>query len=676
MSVNNIRNIALAGQAGVGKTVLVERLLFHTGAINEMGEIERGTTHSDHDPQSRRLQYSIDSSFTHFDFKNHRVNLLDTPGTPDFIGRYISILPAVETVALVVDGQEGPGMATTKLSNFAAERKKCRLIIVNKIDAETKTLERVVADLQDRFGKECLPINLPDKTGENVIDCFFAPDYEVETLFSSVRDTHDALIDQVVEVDEQLMEKYLEQGEELDPQQLHEPFETALRSQHLIPICFVSARTGAGIDLLLQILTELMPTPSEGNPPLFMNKDELVAITPDEKAHVIGHVFKVVVDPFMGRLAYIRVHQGVITPESQLYIGDGRKPFKVTHLFSIQGKERKEVSKAAAGDICAVAKVEDLEFNAVVHDSHEADNIHLQPLEMPPPMYSLAVKPQRRGDEQKLSETLKKITTEDPSLQVTHRASLNETLFTGIGEMHLQIALDKMKEQFNLEVDTSIPSIDYRETISKPAEGHHRHKKQTGGAGQFGEVFLRVRPLARGAGFKFVNAIVGGAIPGQFIPATEKGVRQIMEEGAIAGYPMQDIEVELYDGKFHAVDSKEIAFVTAGRKAFLEAVKNAGPLILEPIVNVRITVPSEVMGDITGDMASHRGTISNTNPEGRDRIVIECKVPLTEMSDYSQRLKAITSGEGTFTLEFSHFDPVPAQMHKELSKDYQVKELA
>lgn len=675
MSINNIRNIALAGQAGVGKTMLIERLLFETKTINEMGEIERGTTHSDHDPQSRKLQYSIDSSLTHFDTKGHRVNLLDTPGTPDFIGRYISVLPAIETVALVVDGHEGPGMATTRLSGIAADRKKCRLIVVNKIDVGEKTLEQVVGDIRDRFGSECLPINLPDKACENVVDCFFNPQYDSNTLFSSVRDAHDAIVDQVVEVDEELMEKYLEQGEELDPSQLHEPFETALRSQHLIPICFVSTRTGAGIDLLLQILAELMPTPVEGNLPLFMNKDEPVEVSPDENGHVVGHVFKVMVDPFMGRLVYIRVHRGTITPESQLFIGDSRKPFKVTHLYQIQGKERKEVEKVIAGDICAIAKVEELEFDSVVHDSHDEDEFHLKSLDMPPPMFSLAVKPQRRGDEQKLSETLKKITAEDPSLQVTHRASLNETLFTGIGEMHLNIALDKMKEQFNLEVDTSPPSIDYRETISKPAEGHHRHKKQTGGAGQFGEVFIRVRPLARGEGFNFINAIVGGAIPGQFIPAVEKGIRQILAEGAIAGYPMQDIEVELYDGKFHSVDSKEIAFVTAGRKAFLEAVNKASPLILEPIINVHIISPSEAMGDITGDMAGHRGTISDTHPEGRDRIVIDCKVPLTEMSDYSQRLKSITSGEGSFTMEFSHFDPVPTQMQKELSKDYQVKEL-
>ncbi len=676
MSVNNIRNIALAGQAGVGKTTLIERLLFHTKTIGEMGEIERGTTHSDHDLQSRNLQYSVESSITHFDIKDHRVNLLDTPGTPDFIGRYISILPAVETVALVVDGQEGAGMATSKLSAVASERKKCRLIVVNKIDAGTKALEQIVADIRDRFGKECLPINLPDASGENVVDCYFDPDYDKDTLFGSVRTAHDALVDQVVEVDEELMELYLEQGEELNPKQLHDPFETALRSQHLIPICFVSARTGAGIDSLLHILTELMPTPAEGNPPLFLNKEEEVTVTPDKDAHAIGHVFKVVVDPFMGRLAYIRIHQGTVTPESQLYIGDARKPIKVTHLFQVQGKNRHEVKQVIAGDICAIAKVDELEFDSVVHDSHDEDSFHLKSLKMPPPMFSLAVKPQRRGDEQKMSETLKKILAEDPSLEVTHRANLNETLFTGIGEMHLNVALDKMKEQFNLEIDTAPPSIDYRETISKPAEGHHRHKKQTGGAGQFGEVFIRIRPLPRGEGFKFINAIVGGSIPGQFIPAVEKGVRQIMEEGAIAGYPMQDIEVELYDGKFHSVDSKEIAFVAAGRKAFLEGVKSASPLILEPIVDVQITAPSQAMGDITGDLAGHRGTISDTHPEGRDRIVIECKAPLTEMSDYSQRLKSITSGEGSFTLELSHFDPVPAQMQKELSKGYEVKELA
>ncbi len=676
MSVENIRNIAFAGQAGAGKTTLIERLLFTTNTIPQMGEIEKGTTLCDYDTQSKDRQHSLNPTAVFFSHNDHQVNVLDTPGMPDFIGRSISILPSVETVALVVDASDGAGIVTERMYNVAGDRKKCRLIVVNKIDADDLFLSELLTELQDEFGTEVLPINLPDETGTEVIDCYFEPAYDTSTLFSSVQEAHDALVDQVVEVDEALMEVYLEQGQTLNPEQLHEPFEQALRSDHLIPLCFVSAKTGAGVDLLLKVITELMPTPLEGNPPLFYNHDEPVTLKPSLDDHVIAHVFKVEIDPFMGRLAMLRVHQGCITPDSQLYIGEAKKPFKVAHLFQLQGKERIEIQRAVAGDLCAIAKQDDLAFDAVLHDSHDEDHFHLKSLELPPPMFSMAIHPTRRGDEQKLSETLKKIVAEDPSLMVTHRASLNETLLTGVGELHLQVAIDRMEEQFKLTVETSAPSIDYRETITKPAEGHHRHKKQTGGAGQFGEVYLRVRPLKRGEGFRFVDKVVGGVIPGSFIPAIEKGIRQIMEEGAIAGFKMQDIEVEVYDGKHHAVDSKEIAFVNAGRKAFLAAVKDAHPIILEPVVDVQIAIPSDCMGDVSGDMATHRGVITDTRIEGKNKTLLRCKAPLSEMSDYSHRLKSLASGEGSFTLELSHFDPVPQQTQIELCKGYEVKELA
>ncbi len=676
MSVENIRNIAFTGQAGSGKTTLIDRLLFATNTITQMGEVERGTTVCDYDTQSQKRQHSLNPTSAFFNYNQHRVNVIDTPGMPDFIGRSISVLPAVETVALVVDGADGTGVVTERMFHASGDRNKCRLMVINKIDLDDESLAELLVELQDEFGTEVLPINLPDEEGHEVIDCYFSPAYGKATLFSSVQEAHDALVDQVVEVDEALMEVYLEQGQALSPTQLHDPFELALKSQHLIPVCFVSARTGAGIDLLLKVLTELMPTPLEGNPPLFMNHDKPVTLAIGDHGHFIGHVFKVEVDPYMGRLATLRVHQGAITPDNQVFVDQDKKSFKVAHLFQMQGKERIEIERAVAGDICAIGKVEELSFDTVIHDSHDEDHFHLKSLELPPPMYSMAIKPTRRGDEQKLSETLKKVIAEDPSLAVTHRANLNETLLTGVGELHIQAAIERMEEQFKIVVETSDPSIDYRETIAREAEGHYRHKKQTGGAGQFGEVYLRVRPLPRGAGFRFVDKVVGGAIPGSFIPAIEKGIRQIMSEGAIAGFEMQDIEVEVYDGKHHSVDSKEIAFVSAGRKAFLAAIKKATPIILEPIVDVQVAVPSHCMGDVSGDIASHRGVITDTRMEGKNKTLLRCKAPLSEMGDYSHRLKSMASGEGSFTLALSHFDMVPPQTQQVLSKGYVVKELS
>ncbi len=674
-TTESIRNIAFTGHTGCGKTSLIERLLFECGAINNLGEIERGTTVTDHDPQSKQLQHSVETSVCSFTRNKVQVNILDTPGYPDFVGRSISILPAVESVAVLIDAQAGIEMVTERIMSVAEKRNKCRLIIVNKIDSCDDDLSELVSAIQNRFGKECLPLNLPVPGHQSIVDCYFSPQ-KTDTEFCSVSQAHDALVDQVVEVDEDLMALYLEQGEELQPEQLHDPFEAALRSQHLIPICFVSAREGTGIPELLRVLTELMPNPLEGNTPLFLNGKQAVQLSEKAEDHILAHVFKVTVDPFMGRLAIMRVHQGELKPDSQLFIGDSRKAFKVSHLYKIQGDKRKEIQSALPGDICAVAKVDDIEFDSVLHDSHEEDQIHLQSLIFPAPMYGLAVQTTRRGDEQKLSEALKKLSAEDPSLRVEHRVNLNETVLHGVGEFHLRIALEKMENIFNVAVNTTPPTIDYRETISRTAKGHARHKKQSGGAGQFGEVFLEIEPLPRGEGFEFVNKVVGGVIPGQFIPAVEKGVRQILREGAIAGFVMQDIRVTVYDGKHHHVDSKEIAFVAAGRKAFLDAVSKAVPVILEPMVDAEVIAPEEAMGDITGDISSHRGIVTNATPTTKQRVQISAKLPLAELFDYQSRIKSMTGGKGSFTIEFSHYEPVPIGAQQSMSKEYKVAELA
>ncbi|MGR9105997.1 MAG: elongation factor G [Gammaproteobacteria bacterium] len=672
----DIRNIALLGHAGSGKTELAEALLFAAGAITSRGSIERGTTVSDFDPQEKRLGHSLDSTICYLENRGTHINLIDTPGYPDLIGRTLSILPGVETAAVVINAQTGIEMVTHRVMEAAAERGDCRLIIINKIDAADIDLEALLASIRETFGEECLPLNLPARSGESVVDCFFHVE-DQESDFLSVRQAHTEIIDQVVEVDEDLMEIYLEQGEELEPEQLHDSFEKALREGHLIPVCFVSARTGAGIPELLTIFDKLMPNPSEGNPPPFLkgegDRAQPVEVLPDPGRHVVAHVFKVTVDPFVGKMGIFRIYQGSVTNNSQLYIGDGRKPFKAAHIFKLQGKNHIEVEKGIPGDICAVAKIDDIHLDAVLHDSHDEDYFHLLSPKPNPPMMGLALEPIRRGDEQKLSEALQKLAAEDPSIAVEHNPAANETVLRGMGELHLRVLLERMQEVYHVEVNTHAPSIAYRETILAPAEGHHRHKKQTGGAGQFGEVFLRVTPLERGSGFEFVNRVVGGAIPSQFIPAVEKGVRQVIDSGAIAGYPMQDIQVAVYDGKYHSVDSKEVAFVAAGKKAFLDAVGKAKPIVLEPIVDITIETPNAHVGDVTGNLSGKGGRINGTDTGTNGRVRITGQVPLSALDNYQPTLKSMTGGEGSYTIKFSHYEPVPANVQKELTGAFKIQ---
>lgn len=670
--IENIHNIALVGQTGSGKTQLMETLLYYSGAINSPGKLENGTTVCDFEPLEKTYQHSLSNTIASFDYQDKHFNLIDTPGSPDFLGQAMSVFPAVETIGVVVNAQSGIEMVTRRLFEKATKRQLCRMIIINKIDTHDLNLPQLVEDIKAAFGQTCLLINLPADNGNKVVDCFFNP--EGMSDFGSVSEAHTQIIDQVVEVDEELMTLYLEQGQELSPEQLHDPFEKALREGHLIPICFVSARSGAGVKELLEIFTRLMPNPLEGNPRPFLKGEgkqaESFKVEPDPDKHVVAHVFKITADPFVGKLGTFRVHQGTVSKDSQLFIGDGRKPFKVSHLFKSLGKQQIEIDQALPGDICAVAKVDALHYDAVLHDSHDEDYLHLQPLQFPQPMYALGILIKRQGDEQKVNSSLQKIVDEDPCLKLEFHPQLNETVLYGLGELHLRVALEKLEKYYNVEVDTTPPKIPYRETVTTEAEGHHRHKKQTGGAGQFGEVFLRIVPLERGSGFEFVDEIVGGAIPAQFLPAVEKGIHQVLESGAIAGYPFQDVKVIVYDGKYHPVDSKEIAFVTAGKKAFLAAIQQAKPVILEPIMKMAINIPEESMGTVTGDLSAKRGKILGSDMDSLQRVIIDAECPLSELKNYQIELKSATGGHGFYTMTLSYYQPVPMPIQQQLMASY------
>ncbi len=670
-----IRTLALVGQTASGKTSLAEALLHRSGAIGAPGSLERGTMVSDFDPMERRAQHSLNSACLHLKHRGTRIHLIDTPGYADFVGQSMTALEAVDTAAVVINAATGIEMMSVRMMQWAKARDLCRIIVVNKIDAQGVNLAALLEHLRETFGKECLPLNLPAADGTKVIDCFF--NTEGQSDFGSVADTHRALVEQVVEVDPKFVERYLNEGD-VDPRELHAPLEQALREGHLIPVLFVSARNGAGVAELLDAIDLLLPNPAEGNPPQFYKGEGAAAkelhADPDPAKHVIAHVFKVTVDPYVGKMGVFRIHQGTVSKDSALYIGDGRKPFKVGHLFMLQGKEHVEVPRGVPGDICAVAKIDEMHFDAVLHDAAEDDHLHLKPLDFPVPVHGLAIEPKRRGDEQRMWEILQKLVDEDPCLKVEHVAVTNETVVYGLGELHLRTLLERMSEVYKCEVTTRPPKIAYRETITTNAEGHHRHKKQSGGAGQFGEVFLRIEPLPRGAGFEFVDQVKGGTIPTQFIPAVEKGVRSGLDSGVVAGYPVKDVRVIVYDGKSHSVDSKDIAFATAGRKAFIDAVLKAKPIVLEPIVKVEITAPETSMGDITGDLSAKRGQVSGTHALAGGGMTVAGQVPLSELSNYQARLNGMTGGQGRYTIALSHYDPVPPTIQQQLVGQYKVKE--
>jgi elongation factor G len=676
-TTGDIRNVLIAGHGGSGKTTLVDAMLLASGTVNRKASVADGSSFSDFEKEEREHHHSIYSSIMHADHLGKRINLIDTPGSPDLLGTAIACLPAVETVAVVINAQSGVEVITRRMMEIAKSLNLPRAIIINKIDMPEVKLAALVAQIQETFGHECLPINLPTGKSKAVVECLLNNSGESDIL--SVPAAHTAILDQIVELDENLMEQYLG-GEEPNYQALHAPFERAMDEGHVIPILFADARTGVGIPELLDAIAKHFPSPEEGNPRPFLSyrggasagqSQEEVAFEyhNDPAKPLLAHVFKVTTDPYVGKLAVFRVHQGKCTGQSQVYIGYNKKPIKLGHIMHLQGKDHREVNEIIAGDIGAVAKIEEIHTNDVLHDDHALDSVHLRPVTFPTPMFGLAITPKARGDETKLSVQLAKIAEEDPTFRWHTDRQTHEVVINGLGELHLRLILEKLANR-GLHVDTKPPKIAYRETITLAAEGHHRHKKQTGGAGQFGEVFLRVEPLERGKGFEFVNEVFGGTIPGQFIPAVEKGVRDLLEQGVVAGYPLQDVRVAVTDGKHHPVDSKEVAFRTAGKFAFRDAVRKSHPVLLEPIVNLEVTVPEDKMGAITGDLSGKRGRIQGTDILPGGIAQIKAQAPLSEVMQYQSQLKSVTGGQGSFVMELSHYEPAPANVMQQVAKEY------
>jgi len=684
MGVRNpadIRNIVLCGAGGAGKTSIVEQLLFKTGTTKRLGTVNEGNTVSDFTDEEKLHKHSLHPALVHFDYENHHVNLVDTPGLADFIGHAIACFPAAETIAVVIDAQKGIDSVTRRLMRVAEERMIPRMIIVNKIDDATADLETLTEQIRETFGPICLPINLPTPGKEDVINVFEhdgSDEAGDETAFSSVHAAHKSIVEQVIEVDDELTEQYLESGEGFDPDKLHAAFERALEESHLVPICYASSKTGAGIDDLLHVFASLCPSPVEVSPPEFVKTqadgqtEEEWHATPDPNGKVLAHIFRVTTDPFMGKLGIFRVWQGTVKAKVDLQLDDHKKPIKMGHLFTLQGKEHTEVHEVGPGEIACVAKVDEVHFNGVLHDSHELDGVHVAALPIPRPMFGLAIELKNHADEAKFASVMHKLQAEDPCLVLERIAATNQTVLRGLGELHLRIVGERLKNQFGIELITAPPKVAYKETITTKAEGHHRHKKQTGGAGQFGEVYIRIEPLPPNhtESFEFATEVVGGTVPRQYWPAVEKGVRQVLNDGAIAGYPMHGVRCVLYDGKYHDVDSKEIAFITAGRKAFIDAVHKAKAVLMEPYVMLEITAPSRYMGDIAGHLSTKRGRVQSSDLIGADTCVVRAVAPAGELQNYSNELKSMTGGAGAYSMEYSHDERTPAHIQQAVISAY------
>jgi len=666
-NINDIRNIVLLGHGSCGKTSLAEAILHTAGMTNRLGTIEDKTTVCDYDEEEKQRQHSIHSALAYANYKNKLINIIDTPGYPDFIGPALQSIPAAEAAVIVINAATGIEVNTRKLFAAADELNKPKIIVVNKMDSETADLAELVKNIQTTFGTQCRCANLPSSDKSAVVDCL--TNDSGDTLVMDAAAAHSEIIENIIEADDEIMESYLG-GEEITPEQIAKVFVKALISGTIVPIVFTNARKEIGIKELLDLIISCVPSPAE-LPGVLETEDGTKEIKPDPNGPLAGLVFRVNFDPRSNmKLASIRIFSGKVASGSQVYINDGKKSVRLGHPIKMQGSEVKEIETGQCGDIITVAKIDELQIGDMVHDGSLSGKIKMPAF--PKPMFALALEPASRGDESKISAALEKLTEEDVCFKVSRDPQTKELVVNGLGDLHLRVMLSKMESRYKVNVNTKPPKIPYRETITAKAEGHYRHKKQTGGAGQFGEVYLRVEPAERDSDPPLIYSwdIFGGAIPGQFEPAIVKGIKDVMDSGVVAGIPMQDIKVSIYDGKHHPVDSKEVAFRAAGKGAFLDAVQKAKPTLLEPIVNMEITVPSEYMGDITGDLASRRGRVVGQEMLAGNMVVIKAQVPLAEVTQYNSQLKSVTGGQGSYSMELSHYEPTPPNVQAQVVAKY------
>jgi elongation factor G len=682
-ALKDIRNVVLLGHNGSGKTALSEAILFTAGAINRLGKIEEGTTTSDSDPDEVKYKMSINLSMLPCEWKGTKVNIIDTPGYSDFLGEVRAAIRVAESAIIVVSALSGVEVGTEQVWQYSDEAKLPRLILVNKMDRENANFDQAVTQVQAKFGNRCAPLQIPigaHTTYEGVVDLLAMKAYtgnppkEADipaAVQPQVAKYREKLIEAIAETDDKLLEKYLG-GEEIKSEELTAALRSAVVSGKVVPILAVSSLQNVGVAKLLDVIPIYLPSPAEH--PVTVTKDNKEqTIEPSDSAPLAALVFKATADPYVGKLTYFRVYTGAINSNSQVWNANKGAVERVGQLYLVRGKTQEPVAQVKAGDIGAVAK---LSVTGVGDTLCTQENpVKLAPIVFPEPIFSEAVQPKTKADLDKLGASLTRLLEEDPTLRMHRDPGTNETILSGLGETHLKVAADKLTRKFGVSIELSIPKVPYRETILGTGQAEYKHKKQTGGHGQYGHAVLTVEPLPRGSGFEFADKVVGGAIPRNYIPAVEKGVREAILEGVLAGYPVIDIRATVVDGSFHPVDSSEICFKIAGAGALRKGMTQSQPILLEPIMDINISVPKDFTGDIISDLNTKRARVHGMNPDGDDNV-IEAQVPQAEILRYAIDLKSITQGRGTFTMKFSHYEEVPAHISQKIIAEKQAAKSA
>jgi elongation factor G len=671
--LDNIRNVVLLSHSGAGKTSASEVMLFAAGAIKRLGKVEDGSTTSDYDPDELKRQISISLSLLPLEWKGTKLNIIDTPGYSDFVGEVRAAMRVSEGAVIMVCAASGVEVGTEQVWGYCEQGNLPRLIFINKMDRENADFNKTVGQIQDRFGAKCLPLQLPigaQNSFEGIVDLLAMKAYsgadakEAEVpaaLQSQAGSFREKLIEAIAEFDDKLIEKYLE-GQELSQEEIGGGLRQAILAGKMVPILTGSALKNIGIGMLMDAIHGYLPSAKEGKVVTLSDSKEQTS-EPSADSPLAALVFKTSADPYVGKLTYFRVYNGAVTSNSQVWNANRKGAERIGQLFMIRGKNQEPITQIGAGDMGAVAKLAATNTGDTL--CTQAKPIKIAPIEFPEPIFNLAVHPKTKADLDKLGAALTRIAEEDPTIEVHREADTNETIMSGIGESQLEVAADRMQRKFGVGVKLQVPKVPYKETITVGAKAEYKHKKQTGGHGQYGHVLLELEPLPRGSGHEFADKIVGGAIPRNYVPAVEKGVNEAIHEGVLAHFPVIDVRATVYDGSFHPVDSSEICFKIAGAGAFKKGLAEGQPILLEPIMNIEVTIPEDYTGDIIGDLNTKRARVQGMNPGGGFNI-IEAQVPQAEILRYSIDLKSITQGRGSYKSSFSHYEEVPAHVTEKI----------